>query len=175
MAKFTFQETIQQGDVITARLGAGTGSSNHLKDTEVGKFVKFAGDSRYNLAAAGDLIEGRIVGVEKATLDDYSIGSVAKKGGNTLRFEVTLDGLQATPGTGAIAIGDYVVVGTVVAKDTALSGPAKVCKATVQPGVSVPADAAAAGLQVQYAKHLWKLVSATGTAVGSIGVIEAEV
>ena len=102
--KFTFGEKILQGDVVTARLGAGTGSANHVTDAEVGKFVKFVGDSRYNLCAAGDPIEGRIAAVEKATLDDYTIGSVAKRGGSTMRFDVVLDGLQATPGTGAIAV-----------------------------------------------------------------------
>jgi len=55
------------------------------------------------------------------------------------------DGLQATAGTGTIAVGDYVVCGTVVAAGTALTtttGP-KVCKATVQ-----PTAAGAAGVSV---------------------------
>ena len=45
----------------------------------------------------------------------------------------TADGLQATAGTGAIAVGDYVVAGTATAKGTALTVYPKVCKATVQP------------------------------------------
>lgn len=156
MPKFIFTELVDIADVVTARLGAGTGSANNLTDKEAGKFVKLAGDSRYNLCAVGDEIEGRIAALETATLDAYTIGSVQKEG----RFEVTFDGLQATPGTGTLAVGDYVVCGTPVAKDTALSGPAKVCKAT------------AAGNTLN---HKWRVVSlgSAGTgAVGTTGLIE---
>lgn len=170
MAKFMIKETIASTVAQTVRLGAGTGSANYLTDKEQGKLVKFAGESRYTLAAAGDLIEGHILAVEGATSDDYSIGSIAKDG----LKEVTFDGLQATPGTGTVAIGDFVVVGTVVAKDTALTVPAKVCKATVQVG-SVPADLTAAGLMAKAAMFTWRVVSlgSAGTgAVGTVGVIE---
>jgi len=46
----------------------------------------------------------------------------------------TCDGIQATVGTGTIAVGDLVVAGTVVAKGTALGAleTPKVCKATSQ-------------------------------------------
>jgi hypothetical protein len=68
------------------------------------------------------------------------------------------DGSQAA-GTGAIAIGDYVVAGAVVAKGTGLSGYPKVRKATSQtPG-----------------PFAWRVVSlgTAGTgAVGTVGVIE---
>lgn len=170
MAKFTMGVLIDPyKSAKTARLGAGTGAANYLTDKEVNKFVKLAGDSRFDLAAAGDVIEGTIVAVESATLDDYTIGSVKQSG----RVAVVLDGLQATPGTGAIAIGDHVVVGTVVAKDTALAEPRapKVCKATNQPG-AVPADLTAAGQQAKNAAYAWRLVSASGSAVASTGVIE---
>lgn len=156
MPKFIFTELVDISEVVTARLGAGTGAANNLSDKEVGKFVKLAGESRYDLCAVGNEIEGRIAAVEAATLDAYTIGSVQKEG----RFEVTFDGLQATPGTGTVAIGDYVVTGTPVAKDTALSAPAKVCKAT------------AAGNTLN---HKWRVVSlgSAGTgAVGTTGVIE---
>ena len=105
------------------------------------------------IAAVGDQIEGFITAVEGYTADDYSIGSVMNEG----RKRVTLDGLQATPGTGTCAVGDYVVTGTVVAKGTALSVPPKVCKATTQTGMY----------------FAWRIVSLEGTgAVGLYAVIE---
>jgi len=158
MPKFIFTELVDISDIVTARLGAGTGAANNLTDKEVGKLVKLAGDSRYDLCAVGNEIEGRVAAVEVATLDAYTIGSVQKEG----RFEVTFDGLQATPGTGVVALLDYVVCGTPVVKDTALASgvPAKVCKAT------------AAGNTLN---HKWRVVSlgSAGTgAVGTLGLIE---
>lgn len=167
MAKFKFSELITQGSQFTARLGSASGSANYLTDKEVGKAVKLVGDSQYDLAAAGDPIEGFIDALEAAPADDFSIGTVRCNG----RKKVILDGLEATPGTGTIAIGDIVVTGTVVAKGTALSAPLKVCKATNQPG-TVPANLTAAGAQAKIAMYAWRLVSASGTAVGSTGVIE---
>lgn len=152
MAKFKMGPRIDT-EVVTARLGAGTGAANYVDDKEIGKFVKLVGDSQYNLCAAGDQIEGRIAAVETYTADDYSIGSVQAEG----FIRVTLDGLQATPGTGAIAVGDYVVCGTPVAKGTSLNGAyPKVCKATTQTGMY----------------FAWRVVSLDGTtAVGQTGVI----
>ena len=155
MAKFVIVETILQSEVKTVRLGAGTGTSNNVDQKEVGKPVKLAGESRFDLCAAGDAIEAIVTSVEVATADGYSIGGVANEGYKA----VTFDGLQATPGTGTLAVGDYVVAGTAVAKGTALSAPMKVCKATTQPG--------------QY--FAWRVVSlgSAGTgAVGTTGVIE---
>ena len=135
MPKFMMSETVDSSEVITARLGAGTYTalaSNVYGDTEVNKFVKLVGASRYALCVAGDAIEGRITSVEVSRRDDYSIGGVATEADF---FQVTLDGLQATPGTGVIAIGDFVVCGTVVAQGTSQNStgiPAKVCKATTQ-------------------------------------------
>jgi hypothetical protein len=128
MPKFIMTELVDISDVITARLGAGTGAGNNLTDAEQHKFVKLVGESRYDLCAQGDQIEGRIAAIETATQDGYTIGGVLNEG----RLYVTFDGLQATPGTGNLAIGDYVVCGTPVAKGTALvfGTPAKVCKAT---------------------------------------------
>jgi hypothetical protein len=115
MAKFKMQEEVGI-ESFTARLGVGSGSANYVTDLEIGKPVKLVGDSQYNLCAVGDQIEGFITAVETYTADDFSIGSVDACG----RKRVMLDGLQATPGTGVIAVGDYVVTGTVVAKGTAL-------------------------------------------------------
>lgn len=152
MAKFQMKELVVN-DVVTARVGAGSGAANHVTDKEIGKPVKLVGDSQYNLAAAGDQIEGFLVGVETYTADDFTIGSVQVDG----RRRVTLDGLQATPGTGTCAVGDFVVAGTAVAKDTALSVPPKVCKATTQTGMY----------------FAWRIVALEGTgAVGQVAVIE---
>ena len=152
MAKFQMKELIGT-EPITARLGAGSGSANYVTDVEIGKPVKLVGDSQYGLCAAGDQIEGYIAAVETYTADDFSIGSVQFAG----RKRVTLDGLQATPGTGTCAVGDYVVAGTAVAKGTALTVPMKVCKATTQTGMY----------------FAWRIVSLEGTgAVGQIAVIE---
>lgn len=133
MAKFLMKELILAGDVQTARLGAGTGAANWVDDKEVDKPVKMVGESRYDLAAAGDPIQGFVKSLESATLDDYSIGSVQIGG----RKEVTFDGLEATPGTGTVGMSDYVVTGTVVVKGTALTVPPKVTKATNQPGAAI--------------------------------------
>lgn len=153
MAKFKMGVLVDT-EVVTARLGAGSGSANYVDDKEIGKLVKLVGDSQYNLCSAGDQIEGQIAAVETYTADDYSIGSVQPEG----RMRVTLDGLQATPGTGVIALGDYVVCGTVVAKGTSLAGAyPKVCKATTQTGMY----------------FAWRVVSLDGTtAVGQTALIE---
>lgn len=143
-------------DAVAVRLGAGSGSSNNLTQAEVGKFAKLAGESRYNLAAVGNEIEAVISAVEIAPQNGFTIGAVQTEG----TLNVTFDGLQATPGTGVVAIGDFVVTGTPVAKDTALTAPPKVCKAT----------AAATGIVFK-----WRIVSlgTAGTgAVGTTGVIQ---
>lgn len=138
---------------ITARLGAGVGAANNVDDKEVNKFVKLVGDSQYDLCAVGNQIEGAILSLEVATLDGYSIGSVQQDG----RLEVTFEGTEAA-GTGAIAVGDYVVAGTPVAKGTALPGAPKVRKATTQTGMY----------------HAWRVVSlgSGNGSVGTTGVIE---
>ena len=158
MPKFLASPLVEVTRDVTARLGAGTGASNWLSDADRGKAVKLAGESRYALCAAGDEIEGFIVALETATLDNFTIGTVRQDG----RMRVTFDGLQATPGTGVIAVGDYVVTGTPVARGTALTfaTPARVCKATANPNALV---------------HTWRVISLgeAGTgAVGTVGVIE---
>lgn len=160
MAKFLISETIHSEKVHTVRLG-NTGAGNQYGYAENGKAMKLVGESRYALAAAGDTIEGYQSSSnfpEQGTQDGYSIGGIIKTGYK----EVTFDGLQATPGTGVIAIGDYVVVGTVVAAGTALQGPLKVTKATDQ-------AAAKAGFRKARVESLGKL--GTG-AVGTVGVVE---
>jgi hypothetical protein len=151
MAKFKMVSQLGI-ESFTARLGTASGSANYEDDKMIGKAVKLIGDSQYSLCAVGDQIEGFVTAVETYTADDFSIGSVDSKS----RKRVTLDGLQATPGTGVIAVGDYVVTGTVVPKGTALTVPVKVCKATTQTGMY----------------HAWRVVSLEGTtAVGQYATI----
>ena len=158
MAKFSIVETIHSYPVKTVRLGQ---TSATYGDKEIGKAVKLTAESRYELCAAGDAIEGIVSSSNldsQGTLDGYSVGGIAYGGYKA----VTFDGLQATPGTGAIAIGDYVVTGTVVARGTALGGPLKVTKATTQ------ADAKAAPFKARVVS-----LGAAGTgAVGTVGYIE---
>lgn len=160
MAKFQITETIHSEKVRTVRLG-NTGAGNQYGYEENGKALKLAGDSRYALAAAGDAIEGIQQSSnwpEQGTMDGYSIGGIVASGYK----EVTFDGLQATPGTGAIAVGDYVVTGTVVAKGTSLSAPLKVTKATDQ----------AAAKAAPFKARVVSLGTAGTGAVGTVGVIE---
>lgn len=171
MAKFKLKELVGS-QPITVRLGAGSVYStpaNAYTDKEVGKFAKLSGDSAYVLCAVGDPIQAVITGVETYNADDFSMGSVDATG----RKRVLLDGSEAA-GTGSIAIGDYVVTGTPVAKDTALTilTPPKVRKATNQPG-AVPGDLTAAGKQALNGIFAWRLVSFDSAgAVGDFGVIE---
>lgn len=153
MAKFKMQPLVGT-EAFTARLGTASGSANYVNDLEIGKPVKQIGDSLYNLCAAGDQIEGFITAVESYTADDFSVGSVSPNG----RVKVTLDGLQATPGTGVITVGEYVVMGTAVAKGTGLGAAyPKVCKATTQTGMY----------------FAWRVVSLDGTtAVGQTATIQ---
>lgn len=142
--------------VTTVRLGAGNAAGDRYSDVDQGKIVKLIGESRYGLAAAGDPIEAIILAVETATSGGYSVGGIIKEG----KIFATADGLQATPGVGVIAVGDYVVAGTATAKGTALTAYPKVCKATAQ----------------TLAFNMWRVVSLGRTGTGAVGttiVIEA--
>lgn len=155
--KFEIVETIHSEKVKTVRLGA-TGAGNQYDDKEVGKAVKLSGSSAYALCAAGDAIEGVVSSVNGGKYDGFSIGGIISDGYKA----VTFDGLQATPGTGTIANGDYVVVGTVVAKGTALSGALKVTKATDQ----------AAAKAAPFKARVVSLGTAGTGAVGTTGIVE---
>jgi hypothetical protein len=167
MPKFLMQETVLNGDKQTARLGAGTGAANQVDDKEIAKAVKIVGDSRYGLCVAGDPIEAFISAVESATLDDYTIGTVQVGG----RKEVMADGLQATPGTGTIAVGDFVVAGTMVAKGTALADESsqKVTKATQQPGITEASVIGDVNDQLKVAMFAWRVVSLGSVGTGAVG------
>lgn len=155
--KFNIVETIYSEKVKTVRLGT-TGAGNQYGYEEVGKAVKLSGESAYVLCAAGDPIEGIVSSSnypDQGTVDGFSIGGIISTGYKSVVF----DGLQATPGTGVVAIGDYVVTGTVVAKGTALTDQLKVAKATSQtPGA--------------YKARVVSLGSAGTGAVGTVGTVE---
>jgi len=158
MAKFQMGVTINPFlPNKTARVADGAGVGNQLGRLDNGKFVKFVADSQFGLCAVGNEIEGVLsVADDLAPQDGFNLGSVRDAIGT--RVEVTFDGLQATPGTGVITIGGYVVTGTVSARGTALPGNPRVCLAT----------AAATGIV-----YKWRVVAFTGTgAVGQTGIIE---
>lgn len=156
MAKFFMVETIHSEKVITARLGQ-TGAGNGFNDNDVAKPVKLTADSRYELCALGDAVEGIVSSVNVGTFDGYAIGGVVNKGFK----EVTFDGTQAA-GTGAITVGTYVVVGTPVARNTALTEPMRVRSATDQ----------AAAKAAPFKARVVALGSAGTGAVGTAGLIE---
>jgi hypothetical protein len=155
MAKFQFGVTLDPYQINdTARVGGDAGATPCAKEDN-GKFVKLAGDSRYDLCAVGNKIEGvlQVADDLNATFDGYKLGSIRKKG----RVEALADGSEAA-GTGSLAVGDYVVAGTPVAKGTALTTAPKVRKATNQPG-AVPGDLTAAGDQAKNAMFGWRVVA----------------
>lgn len=164
MARTLMRPTARSIPTIGVRLGAVRvpGSVAHLiTDAEVGKFHRLVGESRYDLAAVGDPIEGVLFALGTATHDGYSFGSIEQYVQGDL-LDVTFDGLQATPGTGVLAHGDFVRVGTVRPKGTPLGAveAPRVVKATE-----------AGNLQV----WRWRVVSlgTAGTgAVGTAGVIQ---
>lgn len=159
-------------DVMTVRLGSaiavggqpGTGGSM-TPGVDVGKLVKLVGESQYDLCASGDCIEGVITSVEQATAGGWTVGGVIEEE----EIFVTANGLQATEGTGAIAIGDYVVAGTQDAKGVVMTtNYPKVVKSTVQLGVA-PATLAEAGLQSKLSLFAWRVVSLGTVGTGAPG------
>ena len=129
MAKFLITPTTQNQITVTARLG-GNAAGTRANDNDVGKGVKLVGDSNYGLLAAADAIEGVITSVETGVYDGYSLGGVQTKG----YLNATAYGLQATPGTGAITVGQYVLAAAPAAIQTAetLSTTMRVVSATNQ-------------------------------------------
>lgn len=161
-AHYIAPQAILVEDGKAVRLGATGGKFNTL---DAGKFVKLAGESMYDLCAAGDAIEALVLSVETATSANQTVGTIIDDG----IFYVLADGIQATPGTGTIAIGDYVVCGTVTAKNTAMTGGLpKVCKATDQP-IAVPAALANVGPQIRNAIFGWRIESLGPVGTGAVG------
>lgn len=129
MAKFLITPTTQNQITVTARLG-GNAAGTRANDNDVGKGVKLVGDSNYGLLSAADAIEGVITSVETGVYDGYSLGGVQTKG----YLNATAYGLQATPGVGAITVGQYVLAAAPAAIQTAetLSTTMRVVSATNQ-------------------------------------------
>lgn len=138
----------------TVRLGAGNSLGDRFDLKEQGKAVKLVAESRYDLCAAGDEIEGFITSVEAATQNGYSIGGIVDKDAQW----ATADGLQGTPGTGTIAVGDYVLAGTQTAKGTALAQYQKVTKATTQ-------------ATVKGSPYNWRVESLGPVGTGAVGTM----
>lgn len=158
MPKFLISETIYSERVNTVR--GGTTASKH-DNAENGKAVKLAGLNNFVLCAAGDAIEaiqGSSHLATQGTVDGYAIIGIYGRGYKA----VTFDGLQATPGTGTVAAGDYVLVGTVSPVGTALATSVKVTKATDQ----------AVAKAAPFKARVVSLGVANTGAVGTTGVIE---
>lgn len=161
--KFLYGNTVPSTPAITSRLGA---QGAPYADSEIGKLVKGTTESGHVLCASGDQIGGQIVAVETATADGFGIGSVNRRD----RIRAIADGLQATLGTGNLALGDQVVVGTAVALGTPLASYPKVAKSTIQVGAA-PADLPAAGAQLALVAsgNIWKVISLGSAGTGAPG------
>lgn len=157
MAKFQMRPLIGRLG-MTARFGPAAGAGNLFNDKDADKPVKLVGESRLDLCAQGDEIEGFVMAVDTATSDGFSTGTYHAQKGDIV--DVTFDGLQATAGVGVVAVGDYVVCGTPVARNTALVGAPKVCKAT------------AAGATQNFKWRVVSLGTAGTGAVGTTGTIQ---
>lgn len=153
---------VPQAAAKTVRLGA-AGAGYAAVDE--GKLVKLAAESQYNLCAAGDPIEAQIVAVETGKSGGFNVGSIIHGGAMFARA----DGLQATPGTGTLAIGDYVVCGSVDAVGTALTDFPKVCKATQQPGITEAGAVGDVNDQLKVALFAWRVVSLGSVGTGAVG------
>lgn len=157
MAKFLITPTVHTEKVRTVRLGGNT-SGTRFSDLDVGKPVKLAGDSAYGLCAAGDAIQGLVTSTETGLYDEFVLGGIVSTG----YANATAGGSQAA-GTGAIAVGDYVLAAAPSAVQTALATTyVKVVKATDQ----------AAAAAAPFKARVVSLGSAGTGAVGTSIVIE---
>lgn len=149
---------VPQEPAQTVRLGT---NAKQFGTDDAGKLVKLTAlESQYVLCAAGDPIEGVIAAVDSAGSGGHSIGSIYKRGA----IMALADGLQATPGVGAIAVGDYVLAGSITALGTKLASFPKVVKATDQPGVAAPAAA-----NIKTTLFAWRVVSLGTVGTGAVG------
>lgn len=104
MTAFVFTELVNSpmADVITTALGASAGAK--LNDNDIGKPVKMGTAQNYVVCSAGDDIEGFVVAIEPATVNDgFSFGSVIRN----KRMIARVDAAQA----GTLAVGEYAVAG----------------------------------------------------------------
>lgn len=154
--------TVDKAD--TVRLGTTAAKFSVL---DVGKLTKLAAESQYNLCVAGDPIEAIVLSVSTSTSAGFAVGSVLKGG----LFFAIADGLQATPGTGTLLIGDFLVCGAVSALNTALPlGFPRVGKATQQPGITEATVIGDVNDQLRVGLFPWRVVS-LGTGAGAVGTV----
>lgn len=167
---------VPQAAAQTVRLGT---AGAKFTTSDVGKLVKLSAESAYDAVAVGNPIEGIIAAVESAPSANFAIGSIFSEGAAF----VVADGSEAA-GTGNLAIGDYVVAGTPVAKGTSLStdgGFPRVRKATEQPGAAVVlADNLVATINAGLVKvaaadragrFAWRVVSLGSAGTGAPGTV----
>lgn len=136
------------------RFGAGNASNQRFSQNDMNKAVKLTLDSTYDLCVAGDEIEGVVTSIEARTENGWSFGGIGEGG----MIWAQADGLQATPGTGVIAVGDYVLASTITALNTVLAGTGypKVVKATTQASAKATPFA-------------WRVISQGPAASGAVG------
>lgn len=132
---------------------------------DAGKLVKLVAKSEYGLCALGDPIEGQVISVELASVNGKKVGSIEGTCAGDI-IVVTANGLQATPGVGTIAVGDYVVAAAQVAIGT--SGSPLVVKATAQP-TATPADFAGVAAATKTLLHPWRVISLGTAGTGAVG------
>ena len=151
-------EVLPSHATITTKLGA---LNAPFRDTEIGKLVKPGTlDSQHVLCAVGDMIDGYVVSVEAATSDGFGVGAVQRL---DAKYAVA-DGSQAA-GTGALALGDYVVAGTPQAQGTALGNAfVKVRKATTQVG-----SVGTLNEQMSMVPFMWRVASLGVAGSGAVG------
>lgn len=157
MTDFVMSVVVPLADDSVDSAVLGASNSTPLKDKDIGKALKLAGDSRYVVASADDEIEGVLLSVEPHTVNGgYGFGSVQKKE----RFVAINANASA-----ALAVGAYVVAGTQAAVGTELP--------TISTGTQtgVRATPVKAGSPT---KFLWRVVSLLGGngAVGTTLLIE---
>lgn len=160
--------TAPSRDFVAVRLG---GAATQFNYADLGKLVKLAAESQFDLCAAGDPIEAVVANVsDPSTAGGFFVGAID----DADRIYAIADGLQATPGTGTLAVGDYVCAGTITARNTAFAANTpfpKVCKSTVQIGVT-PADLAGAGRQsALLAAGAWRVLSLGPAGTGAVGTV----
>jgi hypothetical protein len=141
------QQVPAPDSIIPAALGASAGAK--LTSLDQYKIVKLLSNGAYGLAASGDDIEGQLVSVEAYTVNDgFGRGGVQQHGTIT----VTVEG-------GTLAVGAYVVCGTVVALGTALTA----VSSGAQTNVKAPKVIAGNGAIIR-----WRICSLLGGA-GTVG------
>lgn len=132
---------------LPSRVEALGTNANQFAQADIGKPVKYDGDTMV-LCASGDDMVGIITSVEPYTDGGHSVGAVA--------MDVNAEA-EATDEAGTLAIGDLVFCGTAAALGTAVPST----------GPNVLVDAAIAAANV----HRWQVVAIYGTGAAGDGVL----